>query len=553
MNYRLKHILKISFLTTLLLCSIAQTNAQTAVWQWSAAVPNQVSDETGKPSQAFLWIPDTCTQVRGIVFGQHNMCEEPIFCHPAFRAEISRLGFAIVWVTPLLNMPWNVDSGVQQSFDSLLCLLADESGYTELKTAPIVPLGHSACATFPWNFAAWNPQRTLAVISYKGDAPRTNLCGYGGANLEWGRTRNIDGIPGLMIEGEYEWWEARVSPALSFKMKYPNSCISFLADAGRGHFDVSDAVVDYICLFLRKAAEARLPNMQPLDVRSGWLVERWHPDLQRDRLPEFCELCADQADKKIVKRSKPAQYAKYKGCRSNAFWYFDQETALAAEQHISTQYAKQEQFIGFTQQGCLLPFDANSHARIVAQFLPQADGLTFYLSAALTDSARQHFAENKTNSKVDISRICGPVEQINDTTFRVNFYYMGMDNPRRTPEIWLVAAHQGDKSHKSAVQQLLLKIPYRINNGSAQNIDFKPINANENPIKLTASATSGLPVNFYVKEGAAQIINGNELQLLPIPPRAKKPMKITVVAWQYGISELWNTAEPVEQTFLYSE
>lgn len=71
------------------------------------------------------------------------------------------------------------------------------SGYDELKVVPIVPVGHSAMATFPWNFAAWNPERALAVISYHGDAPRTNLTGYGGANLEWGRTRNIDGIPGL--------------------------------------------------------------------------------------------------------------------------------------------------------------------------------------------------------------------------------------------------------------------------------------------------------------------------------------------------------------------
>ena len=73
----------------------------------------------------------------------------------------------------------------------------------------------------------------MAIISLHGDAPRTNLTGYGRENLEWGRTRNIDGIPGLMIEGEYEWWEARVNPALAFRMMYPESCISFLCDAGR--------------------------------------------------------------------------------------------------------------------------------------------------------------------------------------------------------------------------------------------------------------------------------------------------------------------------------
>ena len=96
------------------------------------------------------------------------------------------------------------DKGTQEIFNRMMNDLAEVSGYSELEHIPVVPVGHSAMATYPWNFAAWNPERTLAVISLHGDAPRTNLCGYGGENLEWGRTRNIDGIPGLMIEGEYD-------------------------------------------------------------------------------------------------------------------------------------------------------------------------------------------------------------------------------------------------------------------------------------------------------------------------------------------------------------
>ena len=57
-----------------------------------------------------------------------------------------------------------------------------------------------------------------------GDAPRTNLTGYGRDNMEWGK-RTIDGIHGLLIEGEYEWWEDRVNPALAFRMMYPKSCV----------------------------------------------------------------------------------------------------------------------------------------------------------------------------------------------------------------------------------------------------------------------------------------------------------------------------------------
>ena len=154
---------------------------------------------------------------------------------------------------------------------------------------PIVPLGHSAMATYPWNFAAWNPDRTLAVISLHGDAPRTNLTGYGRDNIVWGK-RTIDGIPGLMIEGEYEWWEDRVNPALAFRMMYPKSCVSFLCDTGRGHFDIADRTAGYIALFLKKTLEYRMPatydlnkpvELKKLNPQNGWLAERWHPNQKK--------------------------------------------------------------------------------------------------------------------------------------------------------------------------------------------------------------------------------------------------------------------------------
>ena len=128
-------------------------------------------------------------------------------------------------------------------------------------------------ATFPWNFAAWNNDRTLCILSFHGDAPRTNLCGYGAANMEWGRTRNIDGIPALMVEGEYEWWQARVRPAQAFQLMYPGACVSFLCDAGSGHFDLCEATIDYMALFIQKAFEQRLNadgTLKRLDPADGW-------------------------------------------------------------------------------------------------------------------------------------------------------------------------------------------------------------------------------------------------------------------------------------------
>ncbi len=134
-------------------------------------------------------------------------------------------------------------------------MLANQSGYEELKIAPLIPLGHSASATFPWNCAAWSPARTLAIISVHGDAPQTNHTGYGRPNIPWG-DRNIDGVPGLMVMGEYEWGEERLAPALAFEASHPAAPITFLADAGHGHFDYSDDLISFLCMFIRKAAGA---------------------------------------------------------------------------------------------------------------------------------------------------------------------------------------------------------------------------------------------------------------------------------------------------------
>lgn len=47
-----------------------------AEWQWSVQIPSMISQETEAHPQAFLWIPDDCGQVKAVVVGQHNMCEE---------------------------------------------------------------------------------------------------------------------------------------------------------------------------------------------------------------------------------------------------------------------------------------------------------------------------------------------------------------------------------------------------------------------------------------------------------------------------------------------
>ncbi len=526
-----------------------------AEWQWSVQIPSMISQETEAHPQAFLWIPDDCGQVKAVVVGQHNMCEETLFENPLFRKRMQEAGVALVWITPILDFPWDVSTGCNDALLAALDDLAETSGYDELKAAPVVPLGHSAMATFPWNFAAWNPERTLAIISYHGDAPRTNLTGYGGANLEWGRTRNIDGIPGLMVEGEYEWWEARANPALAFRMMYPESCISFLCDAGRGYFDVADRTADYIGLFLKKAVEHRIPAdvdgnkpavLKKLNPREGWLVERWRTGTQEPQ----GEVRTARLTKQL-RRAKPAPYRQYTGDRHDAFWYFDREMAELTEDFYRQEHDLLPQYVSFMQEGWLVPYNPQSHVTLSARFLPEADGVTFHLKAVYTDSLRASLADKHSIAVPRIERICGPVKRVNDTTFVLDFYRMGTTNKKRTSSITLVASAGGDRQYKECVQELSFNIPYPLTEGRRQCILFpgiEDVKAGTESVTLDATSDCGLPVYYYVKEGPATI-KGDKLIFTKIPPRSKYPLRVTVVAWQYGIIGNVQTAEPVERTF----
>lgn len=514
---------------------------QASEWQWSVNIHDVVSSETNEHPRAFLWIPENCKQVRAVIVGQHNMLEEGILEQPGFRKKMAQLGIAEIWVTPGLDQVWNTKTNIQATFDQMMDSLAEVSGYAELKFAPIIPIGHSAMATFPWNFAAQNNERTLAVLSVHGDAPSTNLTGYGRPNLDWSKLK-IDCIPGLMVEGEYEWWDARVEPGLNYKKVHPKSCISFLCDAGRGHFDYSEQLVDYLGLFIEKAVKYRLPKTSaisqpvkliPVDPEKGWLANRWH----KDRLPEAIA----------------APNKSYVGNRDSAFWYFDKEIALKTEAIYARQRGKKEQYLGYVQNQKLLEFNLKNFARYLGKFEPEADGLTFHIAPTFTDSLHAKRANNHSTTKTVISRICGPVEKLNDTTFTVRFSRLGLNNVKRTADICLITANDGDPKYKSAVQQMYIHIPYPNKEGVEQAIIFDSIpNVNQRvkSVDLHAVAGSGMPVYYYVQEGPAELKKG-ELILTTIPPKAKFPVKVTVVAWQYGrsIEPKVQTAKPVSRMF----
>lgn len=508
------------------------------VWQWSIPVKGMISDETKQHPQAYLWIPENCKQVKGIVFGQHNMIEEGMLEHTYFRKVMGELGFAEVWVTPVVSWMYDTTKGEDKIITEMFQELAEVSGYKELANAPIIPIGHSAMASFPWNFAAFNPERTLALVSVHGDAPLTNLTGNGKSNPDWGN-RNIDGIPSLFIMGEYEWWEKRIQPAYNYIAKHPQSVITLFADAGHGHFDYSDAMVKYVADYIREAVKRRLPSklssndfvkLKKVESRSGWLMDKWRQD--------------------TIPKSSPAAYDVFKGDRRTASWVFDKKMAKNTEQFYAQSRGKKRQYIGVKQNGEIINPD-KTHANYALEFKALKDGVSFTISAFFTDSLRLKEVSNFAKTPLLIDRICGPVKKVNDTIFQIRFDKLGFNNSKRSNDIWLLAHNDGDAVYKSSVQQLHVRFPIVNKEGTPQTIDFSPLNDVKTGVKrieLKATSSAGTKVQYYVKEGPAYM-EGNVLHFTKIPPKTKFPLKVTVVAWQYGIAGQLQSAVPVERSF----
>lgn len=370
---------------------------------------------TGDEGQrACLRLPRGAKEVRAILYCHQNMTEEVLFRSKGFCSKMDSLGVAMAFIQGG-SQNWDVTKGCQERFEKIIEDFAKGTEHPELLTAPIIPFGHSAQATFPWNFAAWNPDRTLCIISYHGDAPRTNLCGYGGANVEWGRTRNIDKIPGLMIEGEYEWWEARVRPALAFRMMYPDSRISFLCDAGRGHFDLSDATMDYIAKFIGKALADPRPE-------GGVFYSRWSGDGTES---------LDSHD---------------------MFWYQDQEMADLTKARYDEHRGKKMQYLNAYINGEKLKYNPESHVKINVTL----SGDEFVVQPYFCDERRENGIDVHAVVRPKVVLISGPAIQTGEYTFRYDPDYFGEDPKRLWSGITLCLEAEGDADYKPAVQELVI-------------------------------------------------------------------------------------------------
>lgn len=558
-------------LATLLIGALLPAFASAAdadVYQWSATIDNVIARETKAPPRAFLWVPGHCERVRAVVIAIQNMEEEQVFQNASFRKNCADLGFAIVWITPPMGSNnFRFDQGEDKTLQSLLAKLADESGYGEIRTAPLVPFGHSASASWCWDVAAWNPQRTLAVVSLSGQWP------YFGNDF-WG-DRSVDGVPGLTTKGEFEiggsleqGWYAGLKK--DFYAKHPNAAFTQVVEPGDGHFAASDAKIELINLFLSKAVQYRLPAelpaedapaaLKPIDAgKTGWRYDVWH----LNKPPE----------------AAAAPVGQYKGKFDKSFWAFDEEMARAIEKFQGGERNKLNTLIGYRQKGGLVP-PKPDHVMVHLKFEPIDDTLKFKLTGGFFDTVPpattkdnspagwqrmlgQYKADAPQGSPIDhpsgqddrmtVQVICGPVVQLSNDTFALRFNRTGFDNPKRAGAPCFILTYPGDDKYRRMVQQAEMRVPLKNDKGADQTITFPKIEdqkAGTPSVRLGATSSAKVPVFYYVREGPA-IIDGDTLHFTEIPPRAKFPLKVTVVAWQWGrVTEpKLKSALPVEQAF----
>ncbi|MEI7912512.1 MAG: hypothetical protein WCK77_23030, partial [Verrucomicrobiota bacterium] len=91
--------------------------------------------------------------------------------------------------------------------------------------------------------------------------------------------------------------------------------------------------------------------------------------------------------------------------------------------------------------------------------------------------------------------------------------------------------------------------------GTDQNIVFPEIAdqpVSQKTVRLGATSDPGTKVYYYVAEGPA-VVEGDHLHLTPIPPRARFPVKVTVVAWQHGLPGKLKAAETVMRSLNISK
>ncbi|MGN0876868.1 MAG: alpha/beta fold hydrolase [Kiritimatiellia bacterium] len=497
-----------------------------AVYQWAADVTGVVSKETKAAPRAYLWLPPATVKAKGLVLAQHNMLEEPVFAHPAFRAELAKADVGLVWITPMVMQAWDKLADAElAAFENVLLALGEKSGHPELGTVPLAPFGHSAMATYPYLFAAARPERTFCAVSIKGDWPTKGRPCWEPAKVA-ARAK----VPLLLVTGEYEDGYNRREKARDLMKEIPDATFSVWVDVGGGHFDWSDE----LCRGL-----------------GAWFAE-------------MAGRCDELSGRRDVSSRQQGGYSSANAARrrvsqcvkSNGFWYPSERLAKRVAAYEALPRGKGKfTVLGYEYEGKTLEQNPKAHLQVVfgtkdmtfevkpvfettvppgrpetwtgkkAGEANEVPGVTSRRGAgksAVTAARRE-----VTPGTLVLQKIQGPVEHLGGNRWAVRY---NRYDPRgyRSREASFQMVYSGSDGFKRSVQQGLVHLPWPrqdLKNGGVFTVSAKDF-------PKTVPAGHGA----YVREGPAVIENGR-IVLKDVPKRLKGPIDIAVVSYDLARKE----------------
>ncbi len=154
-----------------------------------------------------------------------------------------------------------------------------------------------------------------------------------------------------------------------------------------------------------------------------------------------------------------------------------------------------------------------------------------------------------SDSTILLKSVGGPVVVAGSDKLQITFDNLAPAGERIT----FIAYSEGDETYRHTEQVGMLPRNFKaFTAGKEQTITFPAvgdIKAGSGPLPLEAKSSSGLPVDFYVAHGPAEIVDG-KLKIAGLPVRASLPIEVKIVAYQFGsgIEPKVKTAAPVEQT-----
>lgn len=473
-------------------------------------------------------------------------------------------------------------------FDSIIQALAIKSNHPELVNAPFIPMAHSAYMDFPFHIAMRDNTKCIAAIPIKSGVPNIYTyykgTGNGGTSSVPATNHTMQDVPLMFyaqgnlpetIDGMFKNGTGRLRPTTQsegagFTGIYRNddgtgvykpgmeygSC---LKDIYEGHFNAMPRALHILAMFIDKACAARLPDVYPtdpnvkpvlksLDFTKGWLVDQ-----------NFFNA------KDTIKYHKPAPYNQFTGNKKGTEWYFDEELARTCEQVALSDYFKK------VEQFTILKLDGTPDTLFEAVYsYHKNDGIKFMDSTNIMkltvssfdkpwpiDTAYLNTKDSlkvpmKLSTKVllDTSVTSLPItnlpvktrcnsscfKDLGNLTFKLRFSRFSPSAGGYT-QSYVSLYKEGNDTVAASLRNVRIdRTQSSLLGLKSQFITFPHVNnidVNTRSLTLKATASSGLPVEYFVRSGPAVIV-GNQLVITQLDESAKFPIPISVGAYQVG-------------------